>query len=346
MVGNSENKRWRVTALTNFPKGVFGTSPPAPGELMPPTIGLFTRIPAAKRVQLAGREVILCPYSGPPLPTDVILDVNWQASELAALAIFTDATTPREALVGVEDMLEQLLDSISFQVQVALRVFQLEVLDVTPPLELKMIRQVLHYPFPLGYPSPKFFQSLSLGSVDTDFYPGIRLLADSVSVKTRAALRWYVKGLAATYDIDRFMCFWVALEILWSESNVSVEEPYRCLKCRSMIPKCDNCGRSTTKQVRGASIKQFLAGLGLDAMTAKVLWDFRQLVHGVNKLRAQDLLDLPRLILSLREASVTALKAALLWDRGRPAITRGGPDVAVSLGLEGTRPIESFDLGF
>src|SRR5262249_46617447 len=158
-------------------------------------------------------------------------------------------------------------------------------------------------------PSPKFSLSIPLGNVITSFYPEISDLAANVTLKSRAALRWYVKGLAATFEVDRFIFFWIALEILWAESGVSIEEPSKCAKCGLEIKACTDCGRPTTRQVRGASIQKYLTSrLGVDSQIARELWRFRQLVHGSNKLRYEDLTELPRLILHLRSATNSALK--------------------------------------
>jgi hypothetical protein len=50
--------------------------------------------------------------------------------------------------------------------------------------------------------------------------------------------------------------------------------------CQIEIPECPECGRRTTRMVRGATIKAYLQRYGVTKQQAKQLWQMRQLTYG------------------------------------------------------------------
>jgi len=265
------------------------------------------------------------------------------SDEPAALVFFIVADSPDLALEKVEPLLESLLDGLSFQLQTAIRVFKLEVLDVTPPVVAGMTRHFLSYPN--GYPSAKFLQSIPSGNVRTSFHPHLGTCLTAVSTRTRAALRWYVKGMAGPYEADRFIFFWIALEILRSESGVSIGGPYRA-KCGHEIPSCPTCGQETSREELGRSIKAFLTDkLGVTATAANDLWEFRQMLHGAKDLSPQSTAELPKMVLLLRQAVFAALKEALGFSPNDPPfVSAEGPSIDSSFALGGTRVLDNHDV--
>jgi hypothetical protein len=75
------------------------------------------------------------------------------------------------------------------------------------------------------------------------------------------ALWWYVKAIDFPYAVDKFVCYWTALEVLWISSDVHVTAPYQAA-CGHNIRACPECGKSVERQVRGASLRRYLIELG------------------------------------------------------------------------------------
>lgn len=105
--------------------------------------------------------------------------------------------------------------------------------------------------------------------------------------KTAAVLRWFVKSLGTDLLHDQFIFLWIALEILCDSSDVRVEEPY-VGPCQHQIVTCPECGRETTRIVRGATLRKYLQGYGVTAEQATDLWRMRQLMHGAIPLRLEE----------------------------------------------------------
>lgn len=335
---------WRIVAVLNFPVQLASASPPVSGEVLPQKLTTVSRIPDRASLEENGITIKLQSWPGPPFPT-LPFGPSGVPDEPAALVFVTPCDTAAHALEKVEPLLESLLDGLSFQLQTAIRVLQLEVLDVTPPLAEGMKRSLLFYPFPNGYPSAKFLQSVPLGNILTPLQPALSACFRATSTSIRAALRWYVKGLASPYEVDKFIFFWIALEILLSESNISVEEPYRA-RCGHEIATCPTCGQKTSRVVYGRSIKAFLAErLGIRENDVNHLWELRQMLHGANDLTPQATSELPRMVLILRQAVVNAIKDALGCVRDDlPLVLEQGPSIDPHFRFEGTRAIDKYDL--
>ena len=180
----------------------------------------------------------------------------------------------------VEPALEVVIESLSFQTQTALAIHQLEVLDLTPPVEAGQTREMMLFPWPQGYPLPPFYVSEGMGDVHTDHFINLGLRDRATNRRTAAAKRWYMKALAVPYQLDRFMLMWIAFEIMWKASDVSVEEHWKC-DCGALLEKCPTCSRPTARQVRGASIRAFMEReCSVSPEDARDLWRLRQVLHG------------------------------------------------------------------
>jgi hypothetical protein len=329
----SSIRTWRIIAAVRFPIAVMGDKPPEP----PQSLKFVSRIPQKMTTELNGGSVTLGPWLGTPLPLERLLG---PPAEVAALTLLRLADTPEQALAEADDLLERILDDLSFQLQEAVRILQLEVIDITPPLSVGMTREILIYPFPMGYTSPKFLQSVSLGNVNTALIPSLRSEYGIGEEKTRAALRWYIKALAAPYEADRFAFNWIALEILCSQSDIVVEKPY-APKCEHEITHCPVCSTPTSRVIKGPTIKKFLTEkIGIDPQQAKELWNMRQMFHGANHLSQKATKELPRLVNILRHAALIALKDALAISRhDNPVSSPEAVGINQSFALGGTREI-------
>jgi hypothetical protein len=167
---------------------------------------------------------------------------------------------------------------------------------------------------------------------------------DNLDSKTAAALRWFVKALSTDLNHDQFIYLWIALEILYDDSNVRVQVPY-VGPCQHEIPQCPQCGRATTKPLRGASIKQFLQGSGMPAEQATELWRLRQLVHGAIPFDSKKLENLGASIQPLRAVVAAGLKSRLgKTDAEPPIVGIGAVLIHPAVGLGGTRSINEDDI--
>lgn len=308
--GEQTTPIWRVAAVINFPRQLEAKVSPYPGQ----TIRAISRIPQGPPLNLEGIFVSIQPWPKFKLPAHPCGPSGIE-DEPAALVFFV-AGEYLDAVGKTGSLVEPLLDSLSFQLQTVIHAYELQVLDMTPPVSVGMERDF----FVSKYSSGKFIPSFPPTNVKTSFYPQLDLSLETASAKTRAALRWYIKGLAATYEVDKFVFFWTALEILRSQTGVSVSSPYRA-RCGHEIPNCPTCGGTTSVERLGESMKKFLldrANTGEE--TAKRLWRFRQIIHGAKDLTYEDMRELPMMANSLRRALLVVFKSALGWPSNQPPL--------------------------
>ncbi len=327
-----DNRLWRIKAALQIPLDVqFGD----------PQAIVTTRIPQ-RTIQVI--DDVIVTY-GPWFGEEIKLEGVRQPSEVAAIT-FTRSTDSADTSVKLSaELIESVTDDLSFQFQEDIPIVSLEVLDVTPPLSVGEERRMLLYPSPSGFPAPKFMSMAPLGSTTALMVPNLRNNYTIESDKTRAALRWYVKGLAATNSVDQFMNFWIAVEILCMQSKLVVKNPYKA-PCGHLIPQCPTCNKSTEKMVNGDTIKQYMVGtLGIKAGDASDLWRVRQMFHGQNRLDEKATQNLPRMVYLVRYAAFRALKLALGQKLDDPPIFElGAMQVGSIFGLGGTRKLTNDDL--
>jgi hypothetical protein len=228
-----------------------------------------------------------------------------------------------------------------------MHVVQLELLEVTPPISVGDERKMLLFPFPSGYPTPKFSMSVALGDIQVAMVPTLNDTVLSLPRSVRSALRWYVKSLDVPYDADKFMLLWIALEILCVETGIAVHKPYKA-PCGHDIERCPICDRQTETRVNGPTIQEYLTvHLGVASGTARELWQMRQMFHGRLDLSRSAMEELPRLLMELRGSVVIALKPHLrLGPAEPPMVLTGVPSVSQSFALGGTRKIVEADLAY
>lgn len=327
---------WRVAVIINFPRHLPATSPPYPGQV----IKAISRIPQGPCFNFEGVFVSIQPWPNVKIPT-LPHGPSGIKDEPAAL-VFYVAGEYKEAMARTKGLIEPLLDSLSFQLQTAIHAYELHVVDMTPPVSIGMERDL----FVSKYFSGKFIPAFPPTNVNTLLRPRLDLSLEKASVKTRAALRWYIKGLAAVYEVDKFVFFWTALEILRAQSKVSVFEPYRNVRCGHEIPNCPVCGKATSKEVLGQSIKKFLVEkANTPQETANKLWQFRQIIHGTKDLTYEDMRDLPMLANSLRKALLVLLKLALGWPLDQPpSISPVGSGIITSHVMNSKHTLETYDI--
>lgn len=326
---------WRVAVIINFPKHLPATSPPYPGQV----IQALSRIPQGPCLSFEGVFVSIQPWPNVKIPT-LPYGPSGIQDEPAAL-VFYVAGEYKESMARTRGLIEPLLDSLSFQLQTAIHAYELQVLDMTPPVSVGLERDL----FLSKYFSGKFIPAFPPTNVNTSLHPQLDLSLEKASAKTRAALRWYIKGLAATYEVDKFMFFWTALEILWSQSKVSVVAPYRA-RCQHEIPNCPICGETTSKIILGPSMKKFIVEkANTPQETANKLWQFRQIVHGAKDLTYESMRDLPMMANSLRKALLVLLKSALGWPLDQPpAMLPVGSGIITSHVINSKHTLDTYDI--
>ena len=332
---------WKIIATINLPQVITANGPIAPGDALPQELKIASILKGEIHHTIKNIAVKLIPWAVPPS----IPDFYGPYFSPARISFTTEADTPDQALLQSEDFLELILDDLSFQLQCAIRVFSLDVLDVTPPISVGMQRQVLSFAAPNGFQPPKFLRSVSLGNVE----PVDTLLLESEyraeDEVIRASIRWYVKALAAPFEIDKFVFYWIALEILCTQSDISVQKPYLA-RCGHEVPNCPTCGASTIREVNGATIQKFLVeSVGTDEKLAKEMWSMRQMFHGSNYLSAKATQELPRMTMALQFAVARSLKQVLKIPQDHPPIiTMDSPIIRTDIALVGSREITEADL--
>ena len=166
------------------------------------------------------------------------------------------------------------------------------------------------------------------------------------ATRARAARDWYLKGLTATADADRFMLFWVSMEVIFNGSSVKVMGTPECSNGHPQAEmECPECGEPYLRMVRGESIQRFLtATCGVSSEDAHLLWRMRQMFHGEVSFDSPKLMVLPRLTVLLQSVTLALVKhSSGLPDDGPPVIFPGGPTIsAVALGM--SREVRPSDL--
>jgi len=300
---------WRVKVLLGVPTTV----------LMPSGGGLPSQLLFQSRIDEQARrygDVVVAIRKVPPpgiVPPGHQADPRVEWMHLVADIPAADSSS---AIVKLSVLAEPILDLMSFEMGTALGLAQTDVLDITPPLVEGEEREVMIFG---ASPFDKKARSIDMQSIQGLFkghLPDSPVLPNS---EVAAVLRWFVKSLETVVLHDQFIFLWIGLEILCDKSDTKVEEPYTGT-CGHEIRECPECGRATTKMVRGATLRQFLQGLQVTEDDAKALWRTRQLMHGAIPFDSTKLEQLPSLVQVLRAAVAAGLKANLGWDAGAPPI--------------------------
>ena len=200
---------------------------------------------------------------------------------------------PNELLRSHEVYIEELIDYLSYLWSHPVGVYKVEIIDVTAPIAEGEIRDFL---LAGDYKSPK----LRSGIIPEDQF----LLKDlknysDLDQKTRTALRWYSLALQPQSIAQQFMALWIALELIVNDKLKATLVPYKA-PCEHLIENCPTCGKPTNRRIGGAQIKKFLvSSMLIDPNDVQNLWRTRQISHGNNKMRSEDIekIDAAALIL-------------------------------------------------
>jgi hypothetical protein len=335
----TEKKTWQVTAEVLFPNEfpievVEGA--PRPAEVLEPK----SRIPAQQR-ELDGFTVFIRPGDPQRVP-GAEGDIRVAVASLTA-RMESEAQTPTAAAEAAMPLLDRILESLSFQMQCALQIDALGVVDMTGEPAVGDMRALARWS---GFPRPTFqLTAVPTESLVSRRVPDLTIDLDPTDEKANRALDWYLKALTARFEADHFIFLWIATDILAGDSDLKVREPFRG-RCGHVIAQCPECEISTEKPVQGPSVKRFLTeGFGMDTDVAARIWEARQMLHGRHEFDSKVMQQLSELSQHLRAVVVAALKPRLgIPDDEPPFVATTGPSILPIAGLEGERPITQDDL--
>jgi hypothetical protein len=229
--------------------------------------------------------------------------------------------------------------------QVAINPLSIDILDVTQKVKVGEERETNIIINPVAVLMPKFYLNpwdMSL-QIIPEMMPSLTSSPQVSDVRYRVALWWYVKAMAVPYVVDQLICLLTAIEKL-SEIHL-IRGPYKT-PCHHEIVNCPTCNKPLMHPVRGLSIKTFLIGEGLTEQEANDIWSVRQLIHGKNVFTSERLNHISILTGRLRYVVFRCLKPVLGMAADKPPmlISRDGPTLGSSIGLMGSRKIETLDL--
>jgi hypothetical protein len=188
---------------------------------------------------------------------------------------------------------------------------------------------------PGGHQPVKFREVSRLGAVRLDRTIDIPERGE-FKERDRAALRWYHKALVSSFEVDKFIFFWISLEITCKSDGTAIKDAYTA-PCGHAIKSCPTCGKPTERPLTGKTLQNFLVtSLGVSEDDAKRLWRFRQMLHGENELTEASTKEMPALTLTLHSAVTLALKRRLRYpeDSG-PCVPNNG-HLVHSVGIDYT----------
>jgi hypothetical protein len=331
---------WKIKALIPFPLEQVAPMDPVSGGL-PKQMKWASRVLETTKI-LNDIEVTIKKVARPEY---------WQAShygmitEPVEIQISTIGLDANTALEKVDLLLEDIIDDLSFKLQMPIQIFQLEIIDITPVLRVGEEREMLLFPYPGGYKHSKFGSTVYMNTTNTGLQPELKVDFSNLGDRDRAVMRWYQKSLAATSESDQFIFLMICLEILCEEYSEQVKAPYKT-KCGHDIHNCPECGESIELVVNGPTLKKFLVEeLGMDEKLARDTWRLRQMVHGSNDLTYKKMKNLPEVCRSLKCCIAQGVKHKMgISTNEPPFFSINGPGISTQLSLIGRRVIDEADL--
>lgn len=320
----------------DFPADIVDGAPQLPDRLEPQS-----RIPTQSR-DLGDATVFIGPGESNRVPA-VEGDLRLAVAVLT-VRLENDVEDATAAVDAATPYLDRIMETLSFQMQFALQIQRLEVIDLSGSAAVGDTREVFIWS---GFATPTFRPtSVPMQSLVGRRIPDLAVDLDPADRRANRALDWYLKALSAAFEADHFIFLWIATEILAADSDLNVSEPYRGPECGHVIQRCPQCDALTTKLVQGASMRRFLTeGFDVDEDTAKRLWVARQMLHGAHDFDSRVMVELPELSQHLRAVVVAALKPRLgLPDQGPPFAGPRGLSISPFAGVGGTREITQSDL--
>src|SRR5262245_27571133 len=107
----SSPRLWRTVAVLSFPRTVVPAAPPTNPGSLPEAFRPASRIPTKSTTEVLGITVCLEPWHGP----DLHLGMLGLHFDPATLRFFVSSERPDAALSTIDQVIEPLLDDLSFQ---------------------------------------------------------------------------------------------------------------------------------------------------------------------------------------------------------------------------------------
>ena len=256
-----------------------------------------------------------------------------------------DANTPKEALDFLGNRIETIIDMLTFQLQAAIPITYVEVVDLTAPLRVAEERDWLFSNSDPRVRKDSIFRFMAkwMTSIDP------KLIQRRLDANVEEALRWFSKGMTPEPIIDQFTSFWIALEILTSPTKPRKKVFFQCRKCGYEINSCPKCSYSTlhfpdTKE----RIESFVTEeLGIDKTVFEGLWNTRMIFHGRIKLTQKELTKLADMTWELRVILAKAFKRKLGLDqKDKPYLIGLNMLMMEPFIIQGHRKLTELDLGY
>lgn len=334
-------RTWHVTADVVFPNH-FPTDVDEEGKpQLPEQLTPQSRIPTAQR-EIDGARVFVYEGDRQSIP-QIRDDLRFSAGQLV-VRLDSDAEDPMAATQDAMPVLDRVLESLSFQMQTALQIHGVRVIDLTGS---PVVGEERIYGQWSGFATPTFRPtSVPMESLVGRIVPDLGVDLDPGDARANRALDWYLKALTAPFEADHFIFLWIACELLAADSELKVSEPYRGPACGHLIAECPACGAPTTKPVQGQTMQRWLTeGFGVDEDLAKRMWKARQMLHGAFAFDSAVMDELPELAQWLRAVVVKEVKRRLrVPDDEPPFAAPTGLSTSPFMGVGGSAKVRERDL--
>jgi len=330
MADSSPTSRlWRVSTVLVAPTAVPIAAPGPPEH-----VEFQSRIPEQTKTY-GDTTIAIAKFSEEHYPRDQYGD----SPQIECLELMAHVSAGVGAISAVEKlgpMLETLIDLMSFEMGASLSLGHMDVLDITSPVSIGDERTLCIFS---SSPLDRHVRSIEMQAIQGALLGRLPESVDIPDSDTAAVLRWFVKALGTDLLHDQFIFLWIALEILCDASDIIVTAAYTCPRGHE-IGTCPECDTSTTKMVRGLTIRAFLASFGVGEDQAKALWAMRQMMHGAVPFDSEKLAGLGTLVQALRAVVATGFKNTVgKTPTDAPIVSVAGLSIHPAIGLEGTRVI-------
>ncbi len=223
--------------------------------------------------------------------------------------VFVNGDNEEKSLLDIMPEIEEILDKLSLQLFLEISITEIIVFNVHQifkrddenliPItqdEIKKIveisgeelrQKLVRYPNGIKNQRGMWYQSQFSINVMRSINPSVT--DTKMSSKDKKALKWFIKGIGAQNDIDRFSSYYTSLEILSRKVKLESIHP-TCKKCDKPIEHGNNCDHEI---LISPEQMEYLKKIGLEENTAKNVKNLRDsLTHGGKDITNSELDDL------------------------------------------------------
>lgn len=222
--------------------------------------------------------------------------------------VFVNGDSEEKTLLDIMPEIEEILDKLSFQLFFEISITEIivfnvhqifkkisenlnpitdeeikNIMEISEELRQKLIR------FPSGIKNQRGMWFQSPFTIDVMRSINAKITDTKLDSKDAKSLKWFIKGIGARNDIDRFSAYYTSLDILSKKSKLSSVHPV-CKKCGKAIEHGNNCDHEI---LINPEQMEYLKKLGLEEKTAKDIKELRDsLTHGGKDITNSELDDL------------------------------------------------------